>query len=123
MKIKIQVVIETEGSNEVVQEVAQLKRGALRVEEFGLTLAEAKAVLQGVQQTMVEQQSAGYLAQQACCGQCGSQRLHKGTHQIVYRTLFGRLRLESPRLYHCGCQPQGTRTFSPLAELLKERTA
>ncbi len=46
MKIKVQVVIETEGSNEVVQEVMQLKRGALRVEEFGLTLAEAKPVLQ-----------------------------------------------------------------------------
>jgi hypothetical protein len=60
MKIKIQVVIETEGSNEVAQEVMQLKRGALRVEEFGLTVAEAKTVLQGVQQTMVEQQSVEY---------------------------------------------------------------
>jgi hypothetical protein len=123
MKIKIQVVIETEGRDEVVQEVAQLKRGALRVEEFGLTLAEAKALLQGVQQAMVEQQSAEYLEQQASCSHCGSQRLHKGTHQIVYRTLFGKLQLKSPRLHHCSCQTHATQTFSPLAELLKERTA
>jgi hypothetical protein len=123
MKIKIQVVIETEGSNEVVQDVMQLKRGALRVEEFGLTLAEAKTVLQGVQQTMVEQQSAEYLEQQASCSQCGAKRLHKGSHEIVYRTLFGKLRLNSPRVHHCSCQAHATRTFSPLTELLKERTA
>jgi hypothetical protein len=50
MKIKIQIVIESENGNPevVVQEVAQLKREALRVEEFGLTLSEAKSVLQGV---------------------------------------------------------------------------
>jgi hypothetical protein len=67
VNIKIQVIIESESSKpEVVQEVAQLKREALRVEEFGLTLSEAKSVLQGLQQSMVEQQSAEYLAQQGC---------------------------------------------------------
>ena len=40
------------------------------------------------------------------------------------RTLFGKLRLDSPRLYHCGCcSTEDYRSFSPLAELLKERTA
>jgi len=124
MNIKVQIVIESEnGKPEVVQEVAQLKREALRVEEFGLTLSEAKAVLQGLQQTMAEQQSVEYLAQQACCAQCGKKRLHKGTHEIVYRTLFGKLHLKSPRLYHCRCQQHAEQTFSPLAELLAERTA
>jgi hypothetical protein len=124
MKIKIQVIIEAEGGNpEIVQEIGQLERAALRVEEFGLTLAEAKAFLQGVQKTMVEQQSAEYLRQQACCSQCGRKRLHKGEHQIVYRTLFGKLRLESLRLYHCPCQEHARRSFSPLAELLQERSA
>ena len=41
----------------------------------------------------------------------------------MYRTLFGKLRLPSVRLYHCVCQPHPTRTFSPLAQLLSERTA
>jgi hypothetical protein len=27
------------------------------------------------------------------------------------------------RLYHCACQPHTARTFSPLAQLLSERTA
>jgi hypothetical protein len=81
------------------------------------------ANMQGLQQSMVEQQSAEYLAQQACCAQCGKKHLHKGKHEIVYRTLFGKLHLKSPRLYRCRCQQQGEQTFSPLAELLVERTA
>jgi hypothetical protein len=51
-------------------------------------------------------------------------RSHKGKHQIVLRTLFGNLRLDSPRLYRCGCcSKEEHRSFSPLAELLPERTA
>ena len=44
-------------------------------------------------------------------------------HSIVYRSLFGKLKLHSPRLFRCSCETQLSRTFSPLAELLKERTA
>jgi hypothetical protein len=40
----------------------------------------------------------------------------------VLGTLFGTVRLRSPRLYHCPCQPQRTQTFSPLAAALPERT-
>ena len=42
----------------------------------------------------------------------------------MLRTLFGKLRLDSPRLYHCECcSKEERRSFSPLAELLPERTA
>ncbi len=40
----------------------------------------------------------------------------------MVRTLFGVLRLPSPRWWHCGCQDLPTRTFQPLAHLLPERT-
>src|SRR5712692_8666521 len=36
--------------------------------------------------------------------------------------LFGTLHLRSPRWHQCPCQPQTTRTFSPLAAALPERT-
>ena len=124
MKIKVQIIVESDsGKTALVQDVAHLDRTTLRPEALGLTLAEAKALLQNVQQTIVEQQTAEYLEQQSACPQCGKQRLHKGEHTIVYRTLFGKLRLHSPRLFHCPCQPHSTRTFSPLVELLVERTA
>src|SRR5262245_5353738 len=123
MKIRVQVIVESDdGAGEVVQEIARLERGQLRSEELGLTLAEAKGLLEGLQRTVVEQQIAEYSKQQSSW-LCGQQRLHKGAHDIVYRTVFGKLDLSSPRLFHCPCQPQPTRSFSPLAELLVKRTS
>jgi hypothetical protein len=43
-------------------------------------------------------------------------------HHTVFRTVFGVLSVESPRLYHCSCQAPETTTFGPLATLLPERT-
>ena len=124
MKIKVQIVIESEDRNtETVEDIALLERGLLQPTGLGITLAEAKTILAGVQKTMVERQATEYLEQQACCPFCGKKRLHKGHHALVYRTLFGKLRLPSVRLYHCVCQLHPTRTFSPLAQLLSERTA
>ncbi len=123
MKLRIQVVVEGDGHDaEVLQEVAVLERTGLRPDDVGLTLAEAKDLLLGVQRVLVERQVAEATAQQACCPACGRPRRHKGAHTIVVRSLFGTLRLPSPRLFHCPCQPQPARTFSPLATLLPERT-
>ena len=48
MKVKIQVIIETDdGRVQDMEEVACLKRGILPPEELGLNLAEAKEILQG----------------------------------------------------------------------------
>jgi len=42
---------------------------------------------------------------------------------LIYRTVFGKLTLPSPRWYTCRCQTTEPRSFSPLAELLQEHTA
>ena len=99
-------------------------RGPLTPEELGLNLAEARQILHDVQQSMVTSQVAEYIQGQRQCPRCSVRRSQKGRHEIVFRTLFGKLRLDSMRLHHCDCDPgQPTRTFSPLAELLKERTS
>ena len=64
MKIKIQVVVELEnGQTQVIQEVAQIERGALQPENLGLSLAEAKTLLHKTQSTLIEQQVATYLTE------------------------------------------------------------
>ena len=124
MKIKLQIIVESDdGQTETIQEVAALARGRLQPSELGLTLMEAKALLEGVQRAMVEQQITEHMAEESTCAQCQKKRLHKGAHSIVYRSLFGKLKLHSPRLFRCGCETHLSRTFSPLAELLTERTA
>src|ERR1700681_369638 len=118
MKIKIQITVESdEGQSEIVQEVSHLERGILRPETLGLTLAEARSILAGIEQTLVQQQAAEFIAQQRLCSHCGQERSCKGRHHIVFRTPFGKLRLESPRLYRCQCESEDRKSFSPLAAL------
>jgi hypothetical protein len=89
-----------------------------------LNLAEAKQMLHNVQRSMAVHQAADCTAQRAKCPHCSRKQPQKGRHEIVFRTLFGKLKLHSLRLYHCGCQTTAAeQTFSPLAELLQERTA
>ena len=125
MKLKLQLIIESDtGEAEMVREVTKLERYALRPETLGLTLSEAKELLQEVQRAMVTHQTTGYVTQQTHCAKCGKIQSRKGKHEIVLRTLFGKLRLDSPRLYHCGCcSKEEYRSFSLLADLLTERTA
>lgn len=76
-----------------------------------------------MQQTIVAAQVGEYLARFASCPHCGRPRTHKGKHAIIYRTVFGKLNLASPRLYDCPCQKPGRHSSSPLAELLSTHTA
>jgi hypothetical protein len=124
MKIKIYVAIESEdGKPDVVDQIACIERGDLTPGTMGMTLSEVKSVLHGIQQTMGPQQAAAFAEAQRSCPLCRKSRARRGHHQIVYRTLFGKLRLQSPRFVQCVCQKQTTETFSPLADLLHERTA
>jgi hypothetical protein len=123
MKIRVQVVIESAGGESTdVHDIACIYREELRPDNVGLTLDEAKTVLERMQQRLVEQQAAEYLRTQSHCPHCEKKRYHKGAHTVRLHTLFGKLRLKSPRFYHCPCQPSPTRTFSPLAERLPERS-
>lgn len=121
MKLKIQVVGMVDGHEEV-REVADLERVALKPETLGLTLAEGKSILKRLQETLVEWQATVYLESQRHCPHCGKSRHSKDAHRITVRTLFGDLSIDSPRLYHCDCQPCSTKTFSPLAQRLPERS-
>ena len=124
MKVRIQMVIEAEeGEPEQVEEIARLERGSLRPEELGLTLAEAKGLLHGMQQAMVTEQIAEYLEKFRTCPHCGTPRTRKGQHPIAYRTVFGKLNIVSPRLYDCPCQNNGRHSSSLLAELLSTHCA
>jgi hypothetical protein len=100
VKVKIQVIIESDdGRVQDVEEVAC------------------------VQRSMTEHQVGDYNAERINCPCCGRRRVQKGHHPILFRTLFGKLTLNSLRLHHCDCQPTPSKTFSLLAELLPERTA
>ena len=97
MKIKVQIVVRSDDEQaEVIREVAQLERGGLRPETLGLSLAEARSILAGLEQSLVEQQVAEFIAQETRCPRCGQQRACKGHHPLVFRTPFGKLTVARP---------------------------
>ena len=112
MKMRVQVVIESAvGEPTDVHEIGYIHREELRPDTVGLTLDETKTVLERMQQRIVEQQAAEYLRTQSHCPYCENKRYHKGAHAVTIRTLFGKLRLKSPRFYHCQCQPSPQRWY------------
>lgn len=122
MNIKISVRIESDdGTIQVSEDVAQFKRGSLTPANLGLTLTESKQILQGIQQKIVSSQVSQYMEKQTSCPDCGQPRKCKGKHKLVYRSVFGKLTLTSPRLFHCSCQFHTQKSISPLALLLTER--
>jgi hypothetical protein len=123
MKLTVQLVIEPGDGSKIVTEMTSLEREELTDATLGLSLAEGKAILAQLQEAIVAQQAAAYLATQQTCPTCGTQRRCKGQHQIVVRSLFGTLRLKSPRFRRCACQPADSPgSSSLLAERLVERT-
>ena len=123
MKVTVQVVLHADDDTQtVVREVFTLTReAALAPDTLGLQLQEAKDLLAAVQDTVVEHQVSTALSARIACPDCGIPRRHKDSRRIVMRTLFGTLRLDSPRWWACPCAPGSARTFSLLAAVLRER--
>ncbi|GAA0955094.1 ISKra4 family transposase [Actinocorallia libanotica] len=123
MKITVQLVIDAQdGSQPVVEHLAAIAREDLSPATAGLALAEAHEVLSGLQHHLVAAQAQAAIDTHRDCGGCGRPYARKDTRRIVLCSLFGTLRLESPRLKTCPCAKSPAATFSPIAALLPERT-
>lgn len=128
MKFRVRVLVENDVGDEVLlTESIEFEQESSSVENLGLSLSESTELLQKTQQAMVAQHVKEFLKQSVSCPHCLRKRLSKGKHRIVYRTLFGKIELESPRLFYCDCESEDesppAKTFSPLANALPERTA
>ena len=122
MICKIQVVTVGEDGRKETREITSIQRTDVKPETLGLSLAEGKMILKDLQQLVVESQVSSLLLPKRTCPECGEPRCSKDNHTLSVRTVFGRLTVRSPRLYHCVCRPHDTKTFSPLAELLPNHT-
>jgi hypothetical protein len=103
MKFSVQVIVHPDDDTEaspVVREVFAFDRDDLAPGTLGLQLAEAKDLLAAVQDIVVEQQASAAVTKQVACPDCGRAHRHKDTRTIMVRSLFGALRLASPRWWH-----------------------
>src|SRR5262244_963895 len=124
MRVTLQLVIShDDGHEETVTDVITLTKNHQRIEQLGLTLAEAKQLLSTLQRHLLQHQVATFLDTRATCAACGALLKMKAHANRSFRTLFGTFTLDSPRLEHCGGTQQKTSSFRPLSGLLPESVA
>ncbi|MDB5784160.1 MAG: hypothetical protein JWQ50_4075 [Caballeronia mineralivorans] len=124
MQISVQVVVQTEGDKPAsVTEIAHIERVGFDAGSLGLHLDEAKSLLGRLQRSMIDAQATEAIARLSVCPKCDSQLARKGHHRLAYRSVFGRLSIDSPRFYRCRCSGRGRQSVSPLANCLHERTS
>ena len=124
MRVQVKLrILSDDGTLISEDEVLHLDKASDQIETIGLSLAEAKTLMASTQNHLVSAQAAAYVAKHRCCTTCGRRLRSKGHSSLVFHTAFGVLHLNSPRYYHCGCQPAANKTFSPLTELLSGHDA
>ncbi len=125
MRVKVLLQItDDDGTADAAAEVAAFEKVTEHPEDLGLSIAEGKALLAAVQQRTVEVQVASWMERHRCCATCGQRRHSKGSHHVVFHTLYGDVAITSPRLYRCPCQnTEGAATVSPLSALIPDYVA
>jgi hypothetical protein len=121
MRFIIKLAIESEKGTETIEEVIQLKKECDDKNRIGLSLAESKQILKTLQSKIILNQATKHIESKRACEICHKNQAIKGYHTLHYRTLFGMVNLQSPRLFHCKCHDSKTKTFSPLSHWLDNK--
>jgi len=123
VKFRVQVVWVQDDGSERCCDVMELERQQLVRETLGLSVAEGKAILHGVQEFVTTQQAAQDLRRRRQCPHCVEryQSQEAGMHPV--NTVFGPVAVPHPRWHRCACQTEGPKTFRPTAVWLRGRTS
>lgn len=124
-QLRMKVWVEIVGADGVPQRretaiVERIVEGA-RLDEFGLSLEEAKAIQRGLQEELTQVQADEASKRDRKCHDCGRLR---GVHDYRSRTvhsLFGICRLRVPRFRSCACGRTAGSSIGSIKTLLKGR--
>ncbi len=112
------------GDPAIIKSVTGFNRKDLALDTLGLTVEESKLLLKNVQSELAYQQVEQYIHKHNTCNQCHKELKIKGYAEIVYRTLFGKLKLSNPRLYVCSCNKEARKkSLSLLSAILPDRVS
>ena len=127
MKIVVRAELVTDWGDTTTIEVARFDRPVhlLDPESIGLSLADGKQLLSGLQQVVIPAQADEYCEIRRVCSNCRRQTQLKDYRRLKIDTVFGTVSVRSPRLMSCPCEPpfylEGL--FSPLSKIIPERAA
>jgi hypothetical protein len=122
MRFAIRLAAETADGLIVEHSIATIERpdGALPIDDLGLRLEDAKAILAAIQAAVVDTQARNLARRRRPCPCCGAPRRLKDHRAIWVRTPFGKVAVPSPRYRRCGCEP-APGVVAPTVAALPER--
>lgn len=126
MRVEVQLRVVSDDGEILCEdaEVLALDKRHDRLEAIGLSLDEGKELLAHTQQRLIAAQAAAFVTERRCCVHCARPLRSKGRTSLTFRTPFGNVPLDSPRLHRCRCtDAAGPQTFSPLPALFTSHTA
>ena len=98
----VEIGAEGEGPCADVMQISRLD-GLVDIADLGLTLAEAKLVLAGVQREIVAAQARVHAVRRPACRNCATACRVKDCRQHAIATLFGQVTVRLPRFRCAGC--------------------
>jgi transposase len=118
------VVMEVTGADGAVR--AHEIGGGAAVDEYsprtvGLTLAEGKLVLAGLQHHLVQAQTEDHCRRRRRCQRRGAPRPIKDKRSRRLLSLFGTVNVSAPRFEPCRCAVTRRQTLSPVSEIMPDR--
>src|SRR5271157_468262 len=124
-RMQWRVMIELSGTNSSAQ-LHEVHAGgstptAYSAETVGLTLAEAKEILAGLQRDLVQAQTEEHCQSRRRCPRCGAQRPLKDRRPRRLRSLFGVVEVRAPRFTPCRCSQTRREILSPVVEIMPDR--
>ena len=123
--MKWRILVELAGADGSVQshEISVGGCGTINssAETLGLTLAEGKKTLAGLQRHLVQAQTEEHCRNRRRCQRCGAQRPLKDIRRRRLTSLFGVVEVRAPRFGPCRCGVASRRTITPAAEIMPDR--
>ena len=123
--MKWRVMVEPGAVDGTVQ-VHEISAGGSMTDEYsaetpGLSVAEGKEILAGLQGNLVQAQTDEHCRSRRRCDYCGAQRPLKDFRRRRLKSLYGVLDVRAPRFDPCRCGVASRRTITPVAEIMPDR--
>jgi hypothetical protein len=104
VKVRVEVVCLNAAGDERRRQILTIERRELAMETLGMNLTESKALLAGVQDFVVAQQSREDLEQRRACPDCHRRFTSKDSGSTSVSTVFGRVEVPNPRWNRCAAR-------------------
>jgi hypothetical protein len=112
MKWTVKLVAEVEQGEALERQIATIEReDQVSAALIGLTIAEGKSIMEGLQRELVTAQMERHGATIQSCQKCGRAFRTKGYYQSTLRSVYGKIRMRVRRIRGCSCSGSQGRTY------------